>query len=81
MDAASNKTFAFTAEEKDALKIRGFVPAGESKTLDQQITLALEGLSRLTDDLAKYEVSWAGTPTIAGPVWYGCSTSCPMWYG
>lgn len=55
LDAAKNKTFAFTAEEKDALGIRGFVAAGETKTMDQQVVLAMEGLARCGDDLAKYE--------------------------
>ena len=52
-DAATNKSTAFTSEERDRLGLRGLLPA---KVSDQgmQVTRVLENLRRKTHDIEKY---------------------------
>ena len=52
-DPLSNKGAAFSEQERDALRLRGLVPAA-SLSIDQQATLALEHLNAKHDDLEKY---------------------------
>lgn len=49
LDGTRNHTFAFTHAERDELGLRGMVPAGPAQTLDAQVKLVMEGLSRIED--------------------------------
>jgi malic enzyme len=48
-----NKDAAFTADEREALGLRGLLPCGVA-TLAQQVSLELEHIRRKPDDLEKY---------------------------
>jgi malate dehydrogenase (oxaloacetate-decarboxylating)(NADP+) len=52
-DPLLNKGTAFTEEERDALGLRGLLPA-HVLTLEEQAARVLENLRRLPDDLEKY---------------------------
>ncbi|MHC4220172.1 MAG: NAD-dependent malic enzyme [Planctomycetota bacterium] len=52
-DAARNKDGAFTAAERDRLKIRGLVPP-RHMTIEEQVALELERLRVKRDDLEKF---------------------------
>ena len=52
-DPLLNKGTAFTAEEREALGLRGLLPAHQL-SLEEQEAKVLENLRRLPDDLEKY---------------------------
>jgi malate dehydrogenase (oxaloacetate-decarboxylating)(NADP+) len=54
-DPFRNKSCAFSMKEREELGLTGLVPAGAPRTQAQGVELAMAGLRRIGDDLAKYE--------------------------
>lgn len=49
LDGTLNKSFGFTEAERAELKIVGHVAPGAPRSLDDQVGLVMEGLSRIED--------------------------------
>lgn len=52
-NSSLNKGAAFTSEERDRLKLRGLLPAGQ-QSIEQQLAVTIEHIRAKSDDLEKY---------------------------